>query len=242
MQPPAPGQEAQRLSALHEYEILDTPGEQSYDDITAMAAFICDVPIALISLVDQHRQWFKSKIGINLKETQRNISFCAHAILDQQTMVVSDAHNDERFANNPLVTGIPHLRFYAGAPLMTPSGQTIGTLCVLDIRPRELSPKQIAMLEALARQTVIQLELRRTSSQLAEALATMKLIEGLIPICSYCKGIRNDEGFWLTVENFMMNHADVNFTHGVCDNCMRQQFPEVAEQLLGREDCIPPSA
>lgn len=237
--PPAPSQEAQRLEALRQYHILDTPAEQSYDDITALAAFICDVPIALISLVADHRQWFKSKVGVTVDETSRDVSFCAHAIVTGKTMVVNDALADQRFADNPLVTCAPDIRFYAGVPLVTPTAQAIGTLCVIDRQPRELTTKQLKTLEALARQVVLQLELKRTSAKLADSLNHIKLMEGLIPICSYCKGIRNDEGFWLTVERFMAEHADVNFTHGVCNDCMRQQFPEVAEVLLTEADETP---
>ncbi|NEP18908.1 MAG: GAF domain-containing protein [Leptolyngbya sp. SIO4C1] len=227
-----PDQEAVRLEALRQYQILDTPTEQTYDDITALAAFICDVPIALISLVDEDRQWFKSRVGLEVSETSRDVSFCAHAILQRNTMVVQDALYDQRFVDNPLVTCAPGIRFYAGVPLVTPTGQPLGTLCVIDRRPRELSKTQIRTLEALARQVVTQLELQRVSSQLADALDKIKLMAGLIPICSYCKGIRNDEGYWSTVEKFIEQHADVEFTHGVCDRCMQRHFPEVAEVLL----------
>jgi len=237
--PPVSSQETQRLEALRQYNILDTPAEQSYDDITALAAYICDVPIALISLVAAHRQWFKSKVGIAVNETSRDVSFCAHAIATPETMVIPDALADQRFADNPLVTHAPGIRFYAGVPLVTPSGAAVGTLCVIDYCPRELTTKQLKTLEALARQVVLQLELKRTSAQLAASLNQIKLMEGLIPICSYCKGVRNDQGFWLTVERFMAAHADVSFTHGVCDDCIRQQFPEVADILLTDSDETP---
>lgn len=237
MNAPMPTQEARRLEALRQYHILDTPAEQAYDDITTLAAYICDVPIALISLVDRDRQWFKSKVGIDVDETSRDISFCAHAILDQQIMVVNDALEDDRFANNALVACAPNIRFYAGVPLMTPGGDAIGTLCVIDHKPRDLTAKQQKTLEALARQVVMQLELTRVSAQLADSLEKIKLIEGLVPICSYCKGIRDDQGYWSTVEKFIEEHAeDVGFTHGICDTCMQVHFPEVAEQLLSVSD------
>jgi GAF domain-containing protein len=236
MKPPVLTQEAKRLEALRQYHILDTPAEQTYDDITALAAFICDVPIALISLVEGNRQWFKSKVGLAVSETSRDVSFCAHAIAQPDILIIQDALDDERFADNPLVTCAPNIRFYAGVPLVTPLGDAIGTLCVIDHRPRELSNAQLRTLEALARQVVMQLELKRTSAQLADSLQKIKLMEGLIPICSYCKGIRNDEGFWLTVEHFMEEHGDISFTHGVCDACMRQQFPEVADVLLSDKE------
>ncbi|RZM82446.1 GAF domain-containing protein [Leptolyngbya iicbica] len=235
MKPPKLKQEAARLEALRQYNILDTPAEAVYDDITALAAYICEAPIALISLVEAHRQWFKSKVGIAVDETSRDVSFCAHAIAQPKPFVIPDALADERFADNQLVTCAPNIRFYAGVPLITPSGEAIGTLCVIDYQPRELSPQQLKTLEALARQVVLQLELRRTSAQLAASLEKIHLMEGLVPICAYCKNIRNDEGFWHTVEQFMEAHSDVNFTHGVCDDCMRQQFPEVADVLLPRD-------
>ncbi len=226
-------QETERLEALRQYKILDTPAEQSYDDIIRLAAFICDVPIALISLVDAERQWFKSKVGLDVNETHRDISFCTHAILEPSMMIVNDALRDERFANNPLVTGDPNIRFYAGVPLVSPEGYGIGTLCAIDRQPRELSESQKKTMESLARQVVMQLELQRTSSQLAAALEKIEIIEGLIPICSYCKGIRNDQGYWSSVEKFIEQHAAVEFTHGVCDGCMRHHFPDVANILLG---------
>lgn len=227
-----PTQEVERLEALRAYNVLDTPSEQIYDDLTTLAAFICDVPIALISLVDAERQWFKSKVGLNVNETPRNVSFCAHAILSKSILIVNDARDDERFAHNPFVTSTPGIRFYAGVPLTTPDQQEIGTLCVIDYRPRELSETQQKTLEALARQVVTQLELQRVSAQLANALAKIELIEGLVPICSYCKGIRDDRGYWSSVEKFIEKYSDVEFTHGVCNACMRSHFPEVAEVLL----------
>jgi len=227
-----PALEESRLEALRQYQILDTPSESEYDDITKLAAFICDVPIALISLVDAERQWFKSKIGLNVEETSRDVSFCAHTILGETTMIVNDTMCDQRFAENPLVTCAPGIRFYAGVPLITPQGYVIGTLCVIDRQPKTLSEGQKNSLEALARQVVTQLELKRVSSQLAQALEKIEIMDGLIPICSYCKGIRNDEGYWSTVETFIQHHSDVEFTHGVCDQCMQQHFPEVAQVLL----------
>ncbi len=226
--------EAARLEALRQYHILDTPPEIGYDDITTLASFICDVPISLISFVDVDRQWFKSKVGVDVTETSRDVSFCAHAILGETMMVINDALLDERFVNNPLVTSAPGIRFYAGVPLVSPEGYPLGTLCVIDRQPRELSDSQKRALDALGRQVVTQLELKRVSFQLADSLEKINLMTGLIPICSYCKGIRNDEGFWSTVEMFMKQYSDIEFTHGVCDHCMREHFPEVAEVLLGK--------
>jgi PAS domain-containing protein len=162
---PLPQNESERLDALQRYEVLDTGPEQKFDDLTLLAALICQSPIALISLVDAERQWFKSRVGLTTSQTPRSVSFCGHAILEDDVMVVPDAAADARFADNPLVTGEPNVRFYAGAPLLTPGGQALGTLCVLDRVPRELTPAQLDALRALARQVVAQLELRRRLQQ-----------------------------------------------------------------------------
>lgn len=159
-EPKIPDDEPARLEALDDYRILDTEPEAAFDDLTTIAAAIFGVPIALVSLVDASRQWFKSRHGLEATETPREVSFCGHVVADGATMVVSDAEGDARFADNPLVTGPPNVRFYAGAPLVTPSGHALGSLCVIDHVPREPTPEQLAVLEALARQVVDQLELR----------------------------------------------------------------------------------
>ena len=161
MIPPAiPPDEEQRLEALKAYEILDTLPESVYDDLTALAAHICQTPIALVSLVDRDRQWFKSRLGLDASETPRDISFCGHVVADRETLIVPDAQRDERFADNPLVTGEPGIRFYAGAPLATPDQHYVGTLCVIDSQPHTLGDQERGLLEALSRQVVSQLELR----------------------------------------------------------------------------------
>ncbi|WP_094555512.1 GAF domain-containing protein [Synechococcus sp. 1G10] len=231
MKAPRSEREEERLEALRDYRILDTPPERAYDDLTALAAYVCDVPIALISLVDSDRQWFKSKFGLEATGTSRDVSFCAHAILEDKILVVEDTHLDSRFAANPLVTSEPNIRFYAGVPLLSPEALPLGTLCVIDHEPRELSAAQIKALEGIARQVVSQLELRRVSARLALALEKINLIEELIPICSYCKAIRNDAGYWSSVETFIKQHSDVAFTHGVCEACIEKHFPEVAEAM-----------
>ncbi len=166
--PPLPPDEPQRLEALKRYDLLDTPPDQAFDDLTHLAAHICGTPIALVTLVDSHRQWFKARLGYDTPETPRDMAFCAHAIAAPGTLVVPDALADERFARNPLVLGSPEIRFYAGAPLRVPGGHAVGTLCVIDRRPRELEPPQQAALEALARQAVALLELRRRGLELQQ--------------------------------------------------------------------------
>jgi GAF domain-containing protein len=153
--------ETARLSALYQYQILDSEPEVAFDDLTKLAANICSTPIALVSLVDAERQWFKSSVGLSANSTPRDIAFCSYTILQSDILIVPDALLDERFASNPLVINKPSIRFYAGVPLITPDGHTIGTICVVDTVPRELSQTQIESLRALSHQVVAQLELRR---------------------------------------------------------------------------------
>lgn len=160
---PVPKNEARRLKVLWEYQILDTVPEALFDDLTELAALICEAPIALISLVDSERQWFKAKVGITLNETSRDVSFCAHAINQPDLFIIPDATQDPRFAKNPLVVAEPRIRFYAGAPLVTADNHALGTLCVIDKVPRELKAEQKSALRLLARIVVSQLELRRRS-------------------------------------------------------------------------------
>jgi PAS domain S-box-containing protein len=166
MSPLNTNDETGRLSALRSLEILDTPPEKELDELTGLAASICQAPVALISLVDAERQWFKSRVGWSVTSTQRNISFCGHAILQSEPLIVPDASADPRFADSPLVCCDPKVRFYAGAPLITPEGHAIGALCVMDYRPRELTADQLQCLRTLSRQVVALLCLRRNLAEL----------------------------------------------------------------------------
>ncbi|WOD39063.1 response regulator [Nodosilinea sp. E11] len=164
-----PANEACRLQALYEYGILDTPPTDGFDTIAQMAATVCQMPIALVSLVDRQRQWFKARVGLALAETHRDLAFCAHAILQAELFEVPDTHLDPRFRDHPLVTGEPHIRFYGGMPLVTAEGHSLGTLCVIDRVPRILTPMQRQTLEMLAVQVMAQLELHRQVEQLHQA-------------------------------------------------------------------------
>jgi two-component sensor histidine kinase len=157
--------EIQRLEALHRYRIMDTSREVEFDDLTRLAAYICQTPIALVNFVDADRQWFKSEIGLGTSETSRDVSVCSHAIRQKDIFIVPDMMKDKRFAGNPLVTSEPFLRFYAGVPLGTTDGYALGTICVLDHKPRHLDEAQKTALRSLARQVMALLELRRSIQQ-----------------------------------------------------------------------------
>ncbi len=173
--PKTPENEAERLKSLEKYNIIDTLPEESYDEITSLAAYICETPIALVSLIDENRQCFKSHLGLNTSETPRKYSFCAHAInKPDEPFIIEDATEDSRFHDNPLVTGEPYIKFYAGAPLLNSDGYPLGSLCVLDHKPRTLNDSQIEALKNLSDQVVRTLELKRHQDSLA---TTNKLLK-----------------------------------------------------------------
>jgi anti-sigma regulatory factor (Ser/Thr protein kinase) len=200
--------ESARLAELRRYRILDTDPEKGFDDLTFLASHVCQSPIALITLIDANRQWFKSRVGVSIRETPREVSFCTHAIQEPDLLIISDASRDERFKTNPFVVADPKIRFYAGAPFRSANGHALGTLCVLDCVPRQLTIEQREALRALSRQVQGQLELRQNLSELKSALAerdraekerdrTMQELQfslghvqrlsGLIPACATCK-------------------------------------------------------
>jgi diguanylate cyclase (GGDEF)-like protein/PAS domain S-box-containing protein len=171
---PLPDNETQRLKTLRSLDLLDTEPEAEFDELTALAAQLCNAPVALISLVDENRQWFKSKVGLEVAETSREVAFCAHSILKpDEIMEIPDAHLDQRFTDNPLVTGDPKIRFYAGVPLTTSNGHTLGTLCVLDFKPRTLSAAQKTALEMLRLFVIRQIELRHSYKILQDAQGSL---------------------------------------------------------------------
>lgn len=226
---PRPLNEADRLEVLEAYRLMDTEPERAYDDIVGIAAHICQTPIAAVTLLDQDRQWFKAKVGLDADQTTRDEAFCSYTILGSDVMVVSDATDDDRFSANPLVTGDARIRFYAGAPLTTPSGHNLGSLCVIDREPRALGSEQLEALQSLARLVVDQFELRQVSIQLASALDRVRSLGELIPICSYCRKVRDDNEYWQVLERYLQRQVGSNVSHGICPECYDKHHSDAAD-------------
>ena len=230
--------EAGRLAALRRYRILDTEPEQAFDDLVLLTSQICGTPIALISLVDGDRQWFKSRLGVTVTETSRDVSLCAHAIQQRDLFVVPDALADARFRENPLVLSDPRIRFYVGAPLITPDDHALGTICALDHVPRTLTPEQRAALAALGRQVVALLELRKNLDALSTALQARDRAEDdqdrlVLELRSALDGVKKLSSFMpycSACEINMVIPADpaaiANVTDGVMDVLRNKAWPE----------------
>ncbi|HEX9998023.1 MAG TPA: GAF domain-containing protein, partial [Abditibacterium sp.] len=200
MKPPTPSNEVARLETLYQSGLLDSLPEQAYDDITLLASHICGTPIAIMSLIDSHRQWFKSIIGIEVSETPLEQSFCAHAILQPEDLfIVPDARLDPRFANNPLVIDDPTIRFYAGAPLVTSAGHALGALCVIDRTPRELTEMQKRALQALSRQVIAQVAL----GEQAEKMQSLNEQLQRLSIRDELTGVNNRRAFNIALKREM---------------------------------------
>jgi GAF domain-containing protein len=193
------------LKALRNYEILDTASEEIFDDMAKLASKFFKTPIATVTLIDAHRQWFKAKVGVSHSENPREVSFCSHTILEKDPLIVNDATQDNRFKDNPLVTCDSGIRFYAGTPLVDTEGFGLGNICVIDTKPREFTEDEKELLVALGRQTVKLIEFRRLSKSLSDALKNLKKAGELIPICSCCKSIRDDQVYWDTIETYLKN-------------------------------------
>ncbi len=249
VKPPVPHDEQQRLARLRSYAILDTQPEQGFDDLVRLAAHLFRAPMAFVSLVDGERQWFKARVGLEACETARDVAFCAHAIVARDPLVVPDARLDPRFADNELVTGEPKIRFYAGAPLLVGPGSALGTLCVIDTVPRTVTPESVAMLQRLAAMVVDRLELRRnleelrvalaardeadaarerTMAELRSALDRVRQLEGLLPICSGCRQIRDEQGSWRVLEHYLVARGAARFTHSICPACVQVLYPDLS--------------
>jgi GAF domain-containing protein len=242
---PIPDNEADRLNTLRGYAILDTHPEERFDDLTRLASSICATPISVMSLVDEDRQWFKSKIGIQASQTPREHAFCAHAIMSPELFVVPDASKDPRFATNPLVLGETHIRFYAGAPLAAPNGHNLGALCVMDRVPRQLTAGQLDSLRILSRQAMAQVvlgknlrdlktalkardqmehDMERLIRDFQEAKDTISALKGLVPVCFSCKKVRNDRGCWESVEAYIAASIGAETASYVCPECLKKNL------------------
>ncbi len=217
---PLPANEARRARALHAQQILDTTSERVFDELTELAALICGTPISLISLVDEHRQWFKSRHGLEATETPREQAFCTHAILGDELLVVPDAVEDARFAENPLVQGEPGIRFYAGAPLTVGKDLRLGTLCVIDRVPRQLDENQRNALRILANSVQSLIELRRARMDLEK-------LRSLVPMCAWCRSVRVEgeddaKPDWVPLHRYVEDRISVS--HGLCPGCREEHF------------------
>lgn len=202
--------EEDRLYTLRFYDLLDTATEDSFDKLVKLAALVCDMPISLVSLVDDQRQWFKARVGLEAQETPREYAFCQHTILQDDVMLVADATADDRFADNPLVTGEPNIRFYAGAPLKVANGQNIGTLCVIDSKPNTLTSQQLEALETIRDTVVSLIEFRQATEALSK-------LESLLPMCSWCKSVNDESGSWESLADYVAKNTPTS--HGICPSC-----------------------
>lgn len=230
--------EAARLQALHRYEILDTEPEEAFDRITRLVKSVLHMPMAVVSLVDGDRQWFKSRQGVSATETPRAISFCTHTIRDTEPLVVPDAHADPRFANSPIVRGEPHIRFYAGVPLRTKEGYNLGALCSMDTKPRELSGEQLALLQDLGQLVVDELELR--------LLATTDTLTGTLSRRAFVEQARTDVAWSqrydaplsciiLDIDHFKA--INDSYGHGAGDIVL-QQFADICKTAMRAGDYV----
>ena len=196
---PLPQDELDRLAELKNYGILDTEPEAAFNDMVKLANYICQTPIAVISLVDENRQWFKAIEGLDAKETSRDVAFCAHAILQDETMIVPDALLDERFNDNPLVIGGPKIRFYAGVPLETPDGHHLGTLCVIDREPRELTQEQLKALSTLTNNIMAHLNLRLSHKNIRQYVDELQLAASIFESASEAMIVTDPDNNIITV-------------------------------------------
>lgn len=246
--PPLPVNEAERLRSLHNLRVLDTPPEERYDRVTRLAKRLFQVPIALVSFVDARRQWFKSRQGLDVTETPREISFCAHAILQEETLVVPDAPGDERFRDSPLVTAHPNIRFYAGRPVKAPDGARVGTLCLMDHEPRGLDPEDLHLLDDLG--ALVEEELRNLELITTDELTGITNRRGFRSIAGHALALCQRVGRPATLVLFDLDgFKQVNDTlgHAAGDKLLKEfsrhlldafRDSDVVARLGGDEFCV----
>ena len=227
---PLPANEQERLSALLKYDILDTEPEAAFDSMVHLASYICQTPIAAISLVDEDRQWFKAIVGLDARETSRSVAFCAHTILQDETMIVPDAKLDERFCDNPLVAASPDIRFYAGVPLVTSQGYHLGTLCVIDRVPRELSSEQLDAIRVLADNVIAHLDLRLSHKQIRQYADDLQLAATIFESSSESMIVTDAENRIITV------NPAFTATTGYTINDVIKKSPSLLKSGKQRED------
>lgn len=233
--PPLPVDEEQRLLELHDFDILDTAADLSLDNLARLAAIMLDAPIALISLVDSDRQWFKARVGLEATETPRDISFCGHAIVSDDLFVVPDATVDERFAENPLVTGDPKIRFYAGAPLVTNDGLRLGTLCVIDREPRAgLGEHEAEGLQALANAVVDEFELRRANRRLREKEEEVLRYQAMVSASTDLIALASADGQLLSMNPAGRRMIGLRAGDSLARTTLASIIPGAAEEELWR--------
>jgi len=224
-----PPNERRRLEALKLYQCLELGNAEGLQDIAMVAAQVMGTPTALVSLIEEHRQVYLGKVGTPLSEVPRDDSFCTHTILGTTVLTVVDATQDERFSSNPHVLKPDGVRFYAGTPVMSNDGEAIGTVCVVDSRPREINSDQKTLLMALARTAARLLEQARTAKELAESLAEVKAVQQLLPLCSSCKSVRSDKGYWSRLEDYLGSKSEFKVSTGMCPDCMKRLYPHFCD-------------
>lgn len=226
--PLPPLDDAERLEALRRTGLLDGDPDPTLDRLTRLASRILQAPVSLVTLIDEDRQFFASQVGASepwasRRESPLSYSLCKHVVAERDAMVIPDATKDERVCENDAVSELG-VRAYVGVPLVTAEGHAIGSFCVMDGRPRDWSDDDLEILRDLAMAAMAEIELRMTVRALDEALGRIRTLRGLIPICTSCKNVRDDAGYWQRVEQFVTHHSDATFTHGLCPDCADEMY------------------
>jgi GAF domain-containing protein len=224
-----PLREAERRAALEAYDIVDAPVEEAWDDLVRMAARICGRPMAALSVMDAAGQGFSAEVGMEREPDPPTDAACAVTLHGSDPLVVPDLSRDPRFRDNAQVRSEGGVRFYAGFPVVTPDGDTMGTLCVMDREPGALTPSQLAAMESLSRVAARELELRRTSRELADALRRAAVLEEVVPLCSTCRRVREDDEYREALGMYIARNTGSLMSHGICPECAEREFSDIDE-------------